>query len=361
LALKGALRTIDVSGSYHDMGFRLGSTYEDIERDRLQLLKKSLHVRKIGWEKALATSKKYEKFAEEFDPEFMEFVRGYAEGSGVRFHEVFAHFCVHERGFCTDVMVNGKVTRDGSVISAHTEDWSVPSENHLVVVRLKPKKGPEILATTLGGLEITCGINSHGLSVTGNSLYPNDQRVGIPKIFVARKILMCDNIADALAASLPPKRGSSYNQNLCHCSGEMFCAEGSATDFFPLYSPNGYLVHTNHYLAPSMLKYETLFDNDSGKSKSPIGGISSLIRYHRALNLITSQLGNVTVDSLKRILEDHVGYPNSICRHADMRSSEEDRSKTIYGLVMDVTNLKMHVCPSNPCDGKWHELSIKKD
>jgi isopenicillin-N N-acyltransferase-like protein len=340
------------------MGHKLGTTYEDLERDRLQLLKKSSRVKKIGWQKAIATSKKYEKFAEEYDPEFMEFVRGYSEGSGVDVHEVFSHFCVHEKGFCTDVMVNGKVTKDRSVISAHTEDWTPASERHMVVVRFKPKKGPEVLATTLGGLEVTCGMNSHGLSVTANSLYPNDERIGIPKIFLTWKILMCNNIADALAVALPPKRASSYNQNLCHRSGEMFGAEGSATDFFPLYSPNGYLVHTNHYIAPSMLKYETLFDDDSGKSKSPVHGISSLMRYHRALNLITSQLGNVTIDSLKQILEDHVGYPNSVCRHPDTRLPEDDRSKTTYGLIMDVTHLKMHVCPGNPCDRNWHELSI---
>jgi len=310
----------------------------------------------ISWDQAIATANEYLPYAEEYDGIYLDFMRGFSKSAGVPFQDLFTLICRGERGLCTDIAVNGEATPDGSVYSAHTEDWSSEDQKHVVLVHGKPDKGPSFLVMTLAGLELVTGLNSAGISFSGNSLYQNDQRSGVPKMFVSRRILASERIGDAITAAAPPNRASSYNNNICHSSGEMYCIEGSATDFSLLHPNDGYLVHTNHYLDSRMSKFENLFSGPTGKHLGR--GADSVVRYHRALNLIRKNLGNVTVEMLKGILSDHCNSPDSICGHEDSSKPQHERGKTIYAVVSDLTRLEMHVCLGSPCEGAWKKYSI---
>jgi len=305
----------------------------------------------ISWDVAVARAQDYLPYAQEYDPEYLDFMRGYAKGSGIPFEELFTLICRGERGLCTDVSVNSDATSDGSVLSAHTEDWKKLDQEHVVLVNGKPKDGPSFLVATLAGLEFDTGLNSAGISLSGNSLHPNDTRIGVPKMFVARKILASRRIGDAIRAAAPPARASSYNNNICHSSGEIYCVEGSATDFCLLYPSDGYLVHTNHHLSSKMAKFEALFSGPAGNSLEH--GSDSVVRYNRAETLVRRKLGELTVETLISILSDHVNYPDSICCHEDVRAPAHERYKTIFAVVSDLTNLEMHACLGNPCEGNW--------
>jgi len=354
---KIGLRMVEASGSHHEMGFKLGERCKDLAESMMEDM--GIRVKAAGttWDRAVYNARKHLPFAEEFDSEYVEWVRGYAEGSGLKFEDLFVYFCQEAGGgLCTDIAVNNEVTSDGSVLSAHTEDWRPIDEKHLVLVSGKPKGEPAFLAMTLGGLQIDCGLNSAGISLTGNSLFPSDVRIGVPKEFVARKILASKAIGDAIRAAVPEKRGSSYNNNLCDSSGEIYSLEGSATDFCALYAHEGYLVHTNHYLSDKMAKYEAAFQR--AKEKSPGADADSIIRRNRALRLLKRELGKVTVASLANILSDHVNYPNSICRHTDESVQPLEQYKTIFSIIIDVTHLKVLVCRGNPCVGKYNEYTL---
>jgi isopenicillin-N N-acyltransferase-like protein len=137
----------------------------------------------------------------------------------------------------------------------------------------------------------------------------------------------------------------------------MYCVEGTATDFAVLYPDDGYLVHANHYLHPRLAKYETAF-GDAG-AHAVTGASSTLVRYHRALRLIRSQVGEVTKESLMGILGDHVNRPGSICRHAVMAEPEHERSKTTFAVVLDPVKQKMDLCLGNPCEGEFKEYALR--
>ncbi len=263
--------------------------------------------------------------------------------------------CDGEKGFCTDILVNDLVTEDGAALHAHTEDWREESEKYNVVLRGKPRNGPSFMAVTHAGLEIISGVNSAGLSFSGNSVYPDDERVGLPKLFQGRRLVTSRNITEAMESALPPNRGSSYNVNLCHRSGEMYSVEGSATRHAVLYAVDGYLVHTNHYLDEAMKPYEICFGTDT---KSLIGSSSTIFRFHRALRLTRSALGSITKDHLKEILSDHVNYPDSICSHPTRKTPRDDRTKTIFAVVFDTTHRTMDVCKGNPCTGRFVEMQL---
>jgi isopenicillin-N N-acyltransferase-like protein len=354
---KNVFRIVEASGSHYEMGFKLGERCKDLTKSMIEDMKTRVKAASLTWNSAVSDARKHLPFAEEFDPAYIEWIRGYAEGSGFKFEDLFVYFCQETEGsLCTDIAVNKEVTSDGSVLSAHTEDWYPIDEKHLVLIRGKPMGEPAFLAMTLGGLQIDCGLNSAGISVTQNSLYQTDVRIGVPKTFVARKILASKKIGDAMRAALPEKRGSSYNNNVCDSSGEIYSLEGSATDFCALYGHEGYLVHTNHYLSHRMAKYEILFEK--ANVKSPGAGVDSIIRYNRALRLLKKELGKVTVASLANILSDHVNHPNSICRHIDESAPPLKQEKTIFSIIIDATHLKALICHGNPCVGEYKEYKL---
>ncbi|MGD9962681.1 MAG: C45 family autoproteolytic acyltransferase/hydrolase [Thermoplasmata archaeon] len=354
---KARLKIVEVSGSYENMGSRAGSACKREVRDMLADARGSVERRRLTWEKARAAAAKHLPFVEDYSKDQVNYVRGFAKGSGVPFEDLFLLFCLDEKGMCTDIMVNGDATADGGVYSAHSEDWTESSERQLVLLKAKPRGKPSAMVMTMGGLEWIIGLNSAGLTLTGNSLYQNDIRVGVPKLFVAPQVLASKTPGEALSAATPAHRASSYNNNITHSSGEMYCVEGTATDFAVLYPDDGYLVHANHYLHPRLMKYETAFGGEGIRTIE--GASSTVVRYHRALRLIRSQLGDVTKESLMGILTDHVNRPGSICRHVRKEDPPHERTKTTFAVVLDPVKLKMHLCIGNPCEGEFKEHALR--
>jgi isopenicillin-N N-acyltransferase-like protein len=311
----------------------------------------------MDWQKAVERSRVYLPFAEEFYPDFVEEIRGYSEGARIPFEECFSLVC-HEllspSGFrgCTDIAVSDDVTEDGNVLAAHNEDFIPEQLATVVMLHAKPKGKPEFITTSYAGLLPSSGMNSAGISLTGNALDPNDVRVGIPKSFPVRKVMEARRIGEALEWALPAERASSYNNICSDRNGEIYSLEGSATDCAWIYAVDGYVVHTNHYVAEKMQKYEV---DTSSRSLA-----TSMVRYNRALRLIEDQLGTVTVDSLKSILADHVNKPGSICRHADPGRHPLDVSETIFSVIFDVTKLEAHVCRGKPCTETYSKFSLEK-
>lgn len=344
-----------VSGSNRGMGRSLGREFSRTAISYLNSVKSDSERKGVPWRSAMARAQEFLPYAQEHDPDYIEFIAGFSSSSGISFEDLFALICLGEKGMCTDICVNADATADGSVLSAHTEDWRPIDERHAVLVRGEPSKGPSFLVVTLAGLELVTGINSSGVSFTGNSLYQNDMRVGIPRMFAARKLLDARRIGDAISAAAPEHRASSYNTNLCHPSGEMYSVEASATDMSLRYPSGGYLVHTNHYLTPRMMRFEALFSGTTGNSLEH--GASSLVRYHRADRLVRKNLGRITKGTLVSILGDHVNFPDSICAHENPASPEDERGKTIYAVIYDLTKQEMNLCLGNPCEGNWKAYS----
>jgi isopenicillin-N N-acyltransferase-like protein len=312
------------------------------------------HSNGMSWSGAVEQAKLYLPFAEDFFPDYVEEIQGYSEGAKIPFEEVFALTC-HELLFpssfkaCTDVAVNMDVTADGNVIAAHNEDWSTDAAGTVVFLHGRPTGKPTFFTTSYAGLVPSCGMNSSGISLTGNALDPNDSRVGIPKVFPVRKVMESKRIGQALSAAMPGERASSYNNIVCDRNGEMYSLEGSATDFAWLYAADGFIVHTNHYVSPKMQRFES-DPNDIG---------CSIFRYNRALRLLEDQLGAVTVESLKSIMSDHVNKPCSICRHGDPQVHPLDVSETIFSVIYDLTNLEAHVLKGKPCSAEYARFSLR--
>ena len=246
------------------------------------------------------------------------------------------------RGRCSDIVAGPPLTADGHLLVAHTNDLAPDSEPTIVAVEWRVPGEPVVFSLGIGPW-ISAGWNDAGLSLTGNELTPNDDRVGVPRLLMVREQLTARALDEAAAMALRPDRASSYNTLLAHRDGGVLNVEGSATDaVVRRLGPAGGLAHTNHYVEPEMLRYEG----------DPAYARRSAVRYGRACALVAAAApGSVTPALLRAWLADHEGAPDSICRHAAAEPGGS-MSKTVFWAIADVTTGEISYGLGNPCSGE---------
>jgi len=304
---------------------------------------------KLTWEEALRETQKFLPYSEEAFPQFVEEIRGIAEGASVPFHEIWILNCYeeltdvqHRMWGCTSLSVRSDHTADGHVLLAHNEDWNSVDHDTVYLVHAEPDDGPAFIGMTYGPLLANIGLNAEGIAVAINSVYPNDGRVGVPRILFSRAVLSACTIGQAIRACVPKLRAGGYNYLLADAHGELYSVETSATTHDILYGHGGWLAHTNHYLAPKMQALE-----------EPGTYAGSHVRLNRVQRLLKVQFGGVTVEGLQDILRDHVNYPNSVCGHQDLKEPPHERQMTIVSLVMDLSEQVIWAAPGPPCENQY--------
>jgi isopenicillin-N N-acyltransferase-like protein len=236
---------------------------------------------------------------------------------------------------CSDLVVTGERTADGHLLVAHTNDLYAEDEDGIVAIEWRVP-GEPIVFTLGGGPWISVGWNDAGLSVTGNEVSPNDERVGIPRLLQVRDVLTRRTLDEAVDASLHPARASAYNWVLAHAGGGAANVEASATSAgIDEPGADGFLVHTNHYARADMQRFESTDHYES-----------SCRRLDRAGELAAGE--GFTVESMRAALADHENAPESICRHAE----EPREVKTVFWCVADVTAGEITYGRGNPCDSE---------
>ena len=237
-------------------------------------------------------------------------LEGAATGSGIDLidlmalgtEEIWRHPPGSER--CSDFAVGPPITADGGIWVAHNNDLSPSTSDQLVAIEWHVTGQPALFTIGVAGIFISIGYNSAGLSLTGNELSPNDDRIGVPRILIVRDILAQRSADAAIRAATNSARASSYNNLIAHIDGSIFSIEGSGGDYALLPPQDGWIVHTNHYVAPSMLRYEA--------DPSKIAG--SVARYRRAVELMANSERPVTPKLLRSFLADRAGAPDCLCK-----------------------------------------------
>ena len=349
-----SLDVFRAKGTPHEVGRQLGERFATEARQAAVLFKAELS-RAAGatLDGAMRFGGQILPRIEAWFPDFVEEMRGYASGSDVPFDVLVAQWSGYSPSVglkgCTDLAVGPEQTADGSVLVAHNEDYTPAYEGLVVPVRVAVDGKPAFFAMSYQGLFPTMGFNEAGISLTGNALSHNDTRPGIPKMFPPRKVLESRSLHEALRASMPADRGSSFNNIVCSKDGELYAMEGSATAFEALYGDEGWLVHTNHYLAPGMERFEA----------DPHGNFCSILRYNRGRKLLKAALGRVSVETIMAIQRDHLSAPDAICRHENPGTPEADRIKTLFGSIVNLTTGEVHVSGSPPCETAYRTYRLE--
>lgn len=337
------VRVIHVKGTHYDVGYQIGTQLKANLARNVEGMKQ-----REGWPRLKAEAGLFLQYSKKYVPEYVSEVQGAADAAGLAIEDLFPTLCeeIGDSNYtytsgCSDLIASNDVTLDGSVLVAHNNDTGVSTQEHVTIIHYEVEGEPEIVAVGYGGLGISVGYNSAGISLTGNQLDSNDMRVGVPRMLLVRKILAARTIGEAIDAAILGDRASNYNQVIADANGEIYSIEGSATDYEPIYSMEGYHVHTNHYTSPRMRRFE--YD--------PQQITSSIVRYNRGRRLMKNHAGEITVEKLQEFLSDHVNHPRSICRHGKW-------VKTTFSIVINLNTLTMYLARGNPCEVNYNEYNL---
>ena len=283
-------------------------------------------------------------------PWLVDEIDGAAEGAGVDALALFAASIeeiwtvrpsqasggVPVDGRCSDLVAAPPATVDGHVWVGHNNDLGPASRDEIVAVEWHVPGEPVVFSLGIGPW-ISVGWNAAGLSLTGNELSPNDERVGVPRLLMVREQLTATSMDEAVAMALRPDRSSSYNTVFATPDGRVVNVEGSATDAeLEGVGPGGTYAHTNHYACSRMARYEG----------DPAYAAKSGVRLSRARALLDgAQPGSIDAAWMRAALADHATSP-ALCRHVEADSAVA----TAFWCIADVTAGEIRYGRGNPCE-----------
>jgi isopenicillin-N N-acyltransferase-like protein len=317
----------------------------------------SLKTKGLTWDDALRRARDYLPPIQHTFPQYLDEMRGLADGAGVAFdavlllnalEEVVAQTS-HHLG-CTSLAIGPGRTVSGAVLVGHNEDWLYQDRGSAYLVHAEPDGEPAFLSMTYGGFVPAVGFNEWGLAQCCDSVDHDDDQPGIPRMLVARRILAARSFDEAIQVGTMPGRAAGYNHLLADDAGRMCNLELSATDHDLLCAAEGLVAHANCYLSPRMAERATTDEEDLAES---------LGRVQRCLDLLTgnTQLG---AEEVAAVLADHASGPeSSICCHDGELQGRPTRAQTIATVIMDLDAWVMWATAGNPCRGTFYACELE--
>ncbi|MCX7624203.1 MAG: C45 family peptidase [Thermomicrobium sp.] len=345
---------LEASGSPSEIGETLGRALQPILREAVERHRSYLAANGIGWDRALALAARLRDDLAANLPATAEELAAMARAAALDVDALVSLNALQETLVlarrlpvdegCTSLAVPPAATADGSVLLAHNEDALPCRHEQVYVVRCRPRDEPAFVAFAYSGLFLYQGVNELGIGSTGNALRMTDIRIGVPKLFLYREVLRATTLPSAIRAALLPERANGNNHLIATAEGEIYDVEVSGRRSALHYVGNAPFAHTNHVLAAE------LRDLEEGKT------LGSQLRRNRAQRLLELEAGRHTVDTLRRILSDHANGPDAICKHLD--PTRDDASRTIAGLVIDVTARELWVAAGPPCRAPFERVPL---
>ncbi len=307
------------------------------------------------------------------DPAYREVMEGIAEASSSTLAEIAMLNARYEilysaysaigmaeaAGGCTAFAASRAVTADGHLWIGQSWDWIPDVRGALLDIEVKDRR---ILAFTEAGIAGgKIGMNSDGVGLVINGLLSNLDdwsRLGTPFHLRTAGILRGRTFDEAVTRATEGVHSCSANFLIARGRGsrsdgpeEIVDLETSPGGWAALEPAGGVLAHANHFLQPQRLGiWQPLREERS----------STYLRCDRMSLLLAERTagGPLTRDDLESLLRDHEGYPDSICRHPNSALPEDERTETVFAVLMDLDALRMRYAGGNPCTLPFQSLSL---
>ena len=327
------------------------------------------HYAGWDWGQVTAEAARYRDPISRFGKKYLEEIGGIADGAGVPEADVLAinvrtevMFAAKARAAaelgdqahlpheCSAFAVLPSRSDDGHTLIGQNWDWLLHSFDTCVVLEAHQDDGPDFVTVVEAGLLAKTGMNSSGIGLATNALVSDRDRgePGVPYHLLLRAILDAETISDAYAALQQGVRSSSANYLVAHVDGAAVDVEGAPGDFGRLYlnfPEDGVVLHTNHFRSPA-------FD---GKDVSLWVMPDSPFRLER-MRTGVQDAGQVSLDTFRGLLADHMNYPSGVCCHPDARMDPYDQGATVASVLMDLDQKRMWVADGHPCTNPYREL-----
>ena len=335
---------LSVEGSAYELGYQHGAQASHlIDKYLLWIDRMTGKSRDELCQNAMA----FLPLMERLSPQYVEEVRGLAEGAGISFEE--AVLC-QARGeaakvgdeACTAFAMTGKATKDGATLAGQNQDLAPDYADFALLLHVKPTDGrPQALLFTFAGQLGYSGMNEHGVAHFANALYDCPWKMGLPHYPIKRVCLEKQDVAGISEVLDTHHTCSAGNMVICSGDGEIadFEIRPEGAERYTGADPDC-IIHANHY------ESEVYFDHETNSLAD------SCPRADRMRSLVTEHYGEVSVETMKAILADHDGDPAAICRHG----AEEMIS--VSGYIADATNRVLHVRKGHGCTGTWTAYEV---
>jgi isopenicillin-N N-acyltransferase-like protein len=273
-------------------------------------------------------------------PQLVEQIRGMADGADTPFLDLFFANAFEEvygvvelnagsvqpLERCTDVVLRS----EGQTLLGHNEQWYAGDEGAVGLVLDVSDDGPAVLAPVVAGTLPLVGMNEHGAAFGTMSLSARDERVGVPRALVARRLLEAANREEAFSLATARERAGGYSY-LCAFPGGDHCAIETTATTAALLNVG---VHTNHALDSSVAAVAC--------DASP-GSRSRLARARERARTAT-----VSLDGMAAVLADHSGGAQDICVHPELVLGDE-ASTILFSMICEPQTQSMWLTAGHPC------------
>ena len=311
------------------------------------------------WEATMERGESFIARAKAFAPDLVEEIRGIAEGADRAFMEIFLLNARSEILFnprvlaqeCTSLAALPESTSNGDMLLAQNWDWYREVTDCQVILKIGHRgEIPSLITFTEAGQLAKIGMNAAGIGLVVNNLISDQPRVGVPWIFLTRRVLESSHLAQAMGYVLNTPRAHSINFLLGYTDGEAVNLETSPVEEHILWPENGYFVHTNHYLKPG----KNFRDLKPLRDPNP----STYLRCRRSQKAIAALNGSIDVKGIREILSDHMDRPFSVCAHENPAVAPLQQIVTCLSIVMNLSRKQIHYTLGNPCRGEVQTLDL---
>ncbi len=273
----------------------MGAQFSDTAKSFLTITKTE-----SSWNDKLRRSKNFLKLNEQYFPQFLDEMKGYAKGAGLPFEDMYVLSLEDEVDEEFTDKCTSMITNSGKLFT-HNEDWDAESKNRISVIE-KTIGDLSILelyyANTLGGNSVS--INSNGIIIGLNSLVSIDTQMGLSKNLICRWMQETSDPDKSIETLKSLPRAMGYNYNIVNKNGKIWNVEYSSNNLNTSI-PNSPFAHSNHYL--SDLKNNEGNTNANGtfdRYNSAMAGLKPQM----PLNEVTILMGDKTYGDKKSIMNE---------------------------------------------------------
>ena len=237
---------IDLAGSPRERGRTHGKAAADRLKRGAKMYAESLLKSGVEWKELERRAEAMVPGIEQFDPAYVEEMRGIAEGAGEPFAAVMLmnartemvaaarrqKAAQHFPDGCTAALALPEASADGVLLHGQNWDWRAECAETGVVLRIRRDDGPDILTFTEAGGLARSGLNSAGIGLTANALECDrdyQRGPGVPLPFIRRKVLEAAHLAQAVQRrQMAAARPSASNARPTTRSGWLLIAASTS-------------------------------------------------------------------------------------------------------------------------------------
>lgn len=345
-------RVIECKGTPYEIGKQWGEGCRDniltAARNSMESMTSFLNISR---EQVIALALEHLPQMEEFDPYFVDMMRGQADGSGLSFEEIVTQKCMNDFTgkamtgvctLCTAFSATGEATEGGKTLLGQNIDFVPEATMDLLKIHHNDGLVQYILSFN-NWTEYTFSSAGFGMCITAT--FARNHVFTLPVSAYLPRVMRQKSIGEAWDLLQQVARGVGYYQ-LSDGSGNIYGIESTHDDFQVMRPERGILLHSNHYLT------ERFQERDTAAGLQP----DSYDRFDRISGRINRHYGHITLETAMDILADHDHHPNSICRHID--PTVPVSSKTLASFILVPAENAIYIAAGNPCQYEFVRYTL---